>query len=210
MGQEAICKARFENKTSQGKAMLETDYVLFRGDFRVKIPFRAMTAVEAKGAWLEIESSEGSLGLNLGAAAQKWAQKILHPPSRIDKLGVKAGMRVSVLGVTDATFAGEMEERCADVSARFASKADMIFFGAEKKTALDRLVGLSRSIVPEGAIWIVYPKGVREITENDVLSATRAAGLVDTKVVGFSKSHTAIKAVIPVAARKKMAANGRE
>jgi hypothetical protein len=38
MGQEANCKARFGKQVSAGRAMLETDYVLFRGDFRVKIP----------------------------------------------------------------------------------------------------------------------------------------------------------------------------
>src|SRR6266849_4967234 len=113
MGQETICKARFENKVSQGKAMLETDYVLFRGDFRVKIPFGTMTAVKANGAWLEIESSEGALALDLGPAAPKWAQKILHPPSRIDKLGVKAGMRVSILAVKDSQLSGEVAKRGA-------------------------------------------------------------------------------------------------
>ncbi len=41
MGQETVCKARVHGKISQGKALLETDYVLFRGDFRVKIPFRS-------------------------------------------------------------------------------------------------------------------------------------------------------------------------
>ncbi len=204
MGQETICKARFENKVSQGKAMLETDYVLFRGDFRVKIPFGTMTAVKANGAWLEIESSEGALALDLGPAAPKWAQKILHPPSRIDKLGVKAGMRVSILAVKDAKLSGEIAKRGAEVRSRLSPKSNIVFFGAEKKAALDRLAELSESIQPDGAIWIVYPKGVREITESDVLAAARAAGLVDTKVVGFSSSHTAIKAVIPAGdARRK-------
>src|SRR5262249_50135915 len=98
MGQELACKARFEGKTSAGKAHLETDYVLFRGDFRVKIMFRDIKSVEPRDGWLEIVSGDASLGLHLGAASGKWAQKILHPPSRIDKLGVKPGMRVSIVG----------------------------------------------------------------------------------------------------------------
>ena len=54
---------------------------------------------------------------------------------------------------------------------------------------------------PDAALWIIYPKGIREITENDVIAAIRAAGLKDVKVASFSATHTALKAVIPVAQR---------
>ena len=48
------------------------------------------------------------------------------------------------------------------------------------------------------ALWIVYPKGQKHITENDVLAAGRKVGLKDVKVVGFSATHTALKFVIPL------------
>jgi hypothetical protein len=51
------------------------------------------------------------------------------------------------------------------------------------------------------ALWIVYPKGQKHITENDVLAAGRKAGLKDVKVVGFSPTHTALKFVIPLRSR---------
>jgi hypothetical protein len=201
MGQEINCTGRSGKKTSVGKALLETDYVLFRGDFRVKIPFASMTSVTAKGAWLEIDSKEAKLALELGPAAEKWVQKILHPPSRMDKLGVREGLRVSVAGVKDAQFAKEIEQAGADLRSRVVSGSDIIFHGANEKSDLDRLDALSRSIHPAGAIWIIYPKGVRQITEMDVLTAIRAAGLKDVKVASFSATHTALKAVIPVSAR---------
>jgi len=46
-------------------------------------------------------------------------------------------------------------------------------------------------------LWVVAPKGVKEITEADVLAGGRKAGLVDVKVVRFSETHTAHKFVIP-------------
>ncbi len=49
--------------------------------------------------------------------------------------------------------------------------------------------------------WIVYPKGVKSITEAEVMKAGKAAGLVDTKVASFSSTHTALKMVIPVSKR---------
>src|SRR5678816_2403241 len=162
MGQEADCKARFKKQVSAGHAMLETDYVLFRGDFRVKIPFKSMRKVKATGDWLKIDAPEGALELDLGPAAAKWEQKILHPPSRLDKIGVKAGHKVVILGVDDAALAGELAERGAIVAKRAAAGTDIVLLGAGKKLDLDRLEALKPAIHPAGAVWIVYPKGVKE------------------------------------------------
>jgi hypothetical protein len=52
-----------------------------------------------------------------------------------------------------------------------------------------------------GAIRVVYPKGRKDITENDVRQAGLRAGLVDVKVARFSETHTALKFVIPVRRR---------
>lgn len=123
MGQEIACTAKFEGKESDGVAMLETDYVLFRGDFRIKIAFAAMKSVKAADDWLAIQSPEGSLKLLLGTRAEKWAQKILHPPTLFDKLGVKPGLRVRVIGAPD--FAEELA-RCGAIIV--AKSPDMIFF----------------------------------------------------------------------------------
>jgi hypothetical protein len=191
MGQEILCTAKFAKQTSQGKALLETDYVLFRGDFRVKVPFAAMKSVKPRGGWLEIKSPEGALALQLGSAAEKWAKKILNPPARLDKLGVKAGMRVALINLEDETLVKEIVERGASIDA----KANLILYGAEKKPALDRLNELGAIIGSEGSLWIVYPKGIREIREGDVIAAIRASGLVDVKVASFSPTHTALKAV---------------
>ena len=59
----------------------------------------------------------------------------------------------------------------------------------------------ARTIRGATVLWIVYPKGKKEITENDVLSAGRKASLKDIKVVGFSATHTALKFVVPLEGR---------
>ena len=39
MGSEAVCSVRYAGKVSEGKALLETSEVIFRGgDFRLRIP----------------------------------------------------------------------------------------------------------------------------------------------------------------------------
>ena len=192
MGKEANCTARFGAKTSQGKAMLETGYVLFRGDFRVKIPFGAMKSVKPRDGWLEIKAAEGALALQLGEAAEKWAHTILNPPSRLDKLGIKAGTRVSLVNLKDDVLMDEIAAQGAEIG----RTGDVVLFGAEKKSALDRVQKLASAMQPATALWIVYPKGVREITEGHVIAAIRAAGLADVKVASFSATHTALKGVL--------------
>ncbi len=52
-------------------------------------------------------------------------------------------------------------------------------------------------------MWILRPKGRKEITEGDTMSAGKRAGLVDVKVVSFSDEYSAEKFVIPVAKRTR-------
>ena len=131
------------------------------------------------------------------------------PPERdyshrllIDKLGVKPGQRVAVLGVEDAEFLRDLAGRDPQYSAgRLLKNADLIFFSAEAVDDLSRLELLSRSIQKRGAIWVVYPKGQKHIREMDVISAGKAAGLTDNKVCSFSATHTALRFVVPIAKR---------
>jgi hypothetical protein len=120
----------------------------------------------------------------------------------IDKLGVKAGQRVAVLGVESAEFLKDLSARVPEYSRgeRIAA-ADLIFFSAEARGDLSRLGSLVRSMQKNGAIWVVYPKGQTHIREIDVIEAGRAAGLTDNKVCSFSTTHTALRFVIPVAKR---------
>jgi hypothetical protein len=205
MGQEVNCKLRLGKKVAEGKALLESLELIFRGpDVRLKIAFREMSSVEAKDGWLRIRYPDGAVALELGAQAAKWADKILHPKSLIDKLGVKAGMRISLVGLDNSDFRRDLASRTADVTdGKAAPNADLIFLGAAGAKDLDRLRSLQKAIKPNGAIWVVYPKGQKHITEAGVFAAGKQAGMVDVKVASFSPTHTALKFVVPVSRRKK-------
>jgi hypothetical protein len=119
-----------------------------------------------------------------------------------DKLGVKPGQRISVIGVEDASFLAELAPRVPDYSRGESVRAsDLIFFSAENVKDLDRLKSLAKSMQSNGAIWVVYPKGQKHIREIHVIAAAKSAGLVDNKVCSFSPTHTALRICIPVANR---------
>ena len=168
----------------------------------MRIPLKEVQSTEAKRGELLLTWREGTASFTLGKDAEKWALKIRYPRGRLEKLGVKEGMRVAVLGVEDPAFHEEILARVKDLSQLQPKKqSDIIFLGIESKEKLSRIGKLVSSIKPAGAIWTVYPKGQKHITQSDVMTAGKAAGLVDTKVVGFSETHSALKWVIPVAKR---------
>lgn len=120
----------------------------------------------------------------------------------IDKLGVKPGQRIAVLGVESAEFLNDLSARVPGYSrGKRVADADLIFFSAESREDLSRLESLSRSIAKNGAVWVVYPKGQTHIRETDVIAAGKQAGLMDNKVCSFSATHTALRFVIPLAKR---------
>lgn len=202
MGNEATCKVRFGKQESEGKALLETSEVLFRGDFRLKIPFSNIKSAKTVDGELRLQTAEGLASFHLGAAAEKWLEKILHPKSRIEKLGVKPGAKVSLLGEFEAGFLSEVQALTKSVTkGKPAPDSGQIFLAADSREGFSTLSRIAKTMSGAAALWIVYPKGQKHITENDVLAAGRKSGLKDVKVVGFSATHTALKFVIPLANR---------
>jgi hypothetical protein len=206
MGNEATCNLTIGKQKSKGTAMLETSELIFRpadGSPRMKIAFSSMKSVQAIDGQLRVESADAMMAFNLGAVAEKWRDKILHPKSRAEKLGIKPGTSVSLVGEFDGAFLTELRAATKEITTvKIATSSDLIFLGANLDKDLPSAIGkAAKAMKGAAALWIVYPKGKDEITENDVLTAGRKAGLKDVKVVAFSPTHTALKFVIPVAGR---------
>jgi hypothetical protein len=185
MGQEIKCRVEFGKEASEGKALLETAELLFRGAFRLKIPFQSITVMEAAGGKLKIQFGGEAAIFHLGPAAEKWAAKIRNPPSRLDKLGVKPGTKVHLINKHDPDFRRELAERGAVLE---KSKPDLIFLAVKNKDELVEMAYLTG-----GPVWVIYPKGIQAVTENDVIKAGRSVGFADIKVASFSATHTALK-----------------
>jgi hypothetical protein len=131
------------------------------------------------------------------------AEKDYSHRTRLQKLGVKPDWRVSVLSVGDPAFLAELRGAVTQVGVgRVLDESDAIFFGASHEKELVRLGALKRSMKQNGALWVIRPKGRKEISERAVMDAGKAAGLVDVKVISFSDTHTGEKFVIPVADRR--------
>jgi hypothetical protein len=204
VGNEANCVVTFGKQKARGKALLETSELIFRGEdgaLRLKLAFSGIKATAEDGR-LRLESPEGIAVFDLGANAAKWCEKILHPKTRLEKLGVKSDAVIAVLGKFDEGFLSELRSRTKNLShEKIAADVEWIFLAADSSKDLAQLSKIVKSLKGAAALWIVYPKGQKQITENDVIAAGRKSELKDVKVVGFSPTHTALKFVIPVSKR---------
>jgi hypothetical protein len=203
MGNEAACKAHFGKKQATGKALLETAELIFRpadGSPTLKIPFSTIKTAKASDGELHLQTPSGPVIFELGPRAEKWRHKILHPKTRAEKLGVKPGIHISLLGDFDPDFLRELRAATKNIrEGKLDPTSDLIFLSVNSATDLASAGNKAeKALKGAAALWIVYPKGQKEITEIDVLSTGRKAGLRDVKVVGFSPTHTALKFVVPL------------
>jgi hypothetical protein len=217
MGQEALCLARIGERVVQVTALLETDELILRGEYRARLPFAGIEAVEATDGYLTLYRAGEPIVLELGAAAERWAAKIRNPPTLLDKLGVKPGQRVAVVGLRDMGLRAQLGER-AEVyesmgvaAASFAhdvvgAEFDLAFLQIDDLAVLRAALPVLReSIAQAGAVWVIHPKRRPDLKDTDVMAAGRAAGLVDNKTARISESHTGLRFVIPKASRRPAA-----
>jgi len=204
MGLETQCTLERDRRKVVGRAQLESDHIAFRGRTQsARFLLADVSHVEVEGDVLVLTHRDGAARLHLreGMAAT-WLAKIRNPRSLLDKLGVREGMRVAVIGVDDADFLRQLRERVGRYDADAQPSTDVVVLGIDAASQLSVLAALKSTLVPNGAIWVVHRKGKEAtVRDVDVFAAGRAAGLVDNKVAAFSPTHTAERLVIPRAAR---------
>jgi hypothetical protein len=123
----------------------------------------------------------------------------------LDKLGVKPGSRVAVVDLDDPPFMKLLRDRTKDVvMGKPRTPCDLVFMGADDERDLRRLKVIKTWIEPNGAIWVIRPKGGRgPLRDTDLIDAGLAAGLVDNKIASFSETHGAMRFVFRLRDRPK-------
>jgi hypothetical protein len=182
------------------KGDFASDHVTFSGGRRGEVPYTKIVVVSTAKGVLKLRVDDAVMEFPLGQKVDRLANKIRSPPTLMDKLGVKPGMKT--VGLDVPSFLAKQIQKTAAYSEHEPSQpVPMLFLAIKDTEGLERLAGLVRRIQPEGALWVVYPKGKRDIRESDVLAAGREAGLKDVKVARISPTHTALKFVVPLADR---------
>lgn len=125
------------------------------------------------------------------------------------KLGFKPGMKVFVANAP-ANYRALLEPLPEGVSfvTRVGKGADIVHaFFAERRTLEAALPGYMKSVFPDGAIWVSWPKKTAKVatglTEDVMREVALPLNLVDVKVCAIDDVWSGLKLVIRKAARDK-------
>lgn len=193
MGKDARADATWpDGGRDTGRLQLEMPRLSFRGDARKVFQGKDLAGVRADGNDLIL--ADGTR-FRLPGRAKGWMDEILNPKGRLDKLGVKPGLRIATVNLDDADFAAELEAAEICLTDEPAG-LDLLFYGADSPAELAAIGDLAPRLVERGGLWIVSLKGkLARIKDVEVMAAARTHGLVDIKVCAFSETRTALKLV---------------
>jgi hypothetical protein len=192
MGKEAQVEAVWPGGAREaGRLQYEPPRLIFRGSARRVFEGQGLAAIRADGRDLVL--ADGAR-FRLPTPAASWAEAILNPKGRLDKLGVKAGQRIGVINLDDPAFVAELAARIAPADGE--GEFDLLFYGADSGAELAGIGALIPRLAPRGALWVVSLKGKAvRVRDVEVMAAAKAQGLVDSKVVAFSDVRSALRFV---------------
>ena len=120
----------------------------------------------------------------------------------MQKIGIKPGHRV-VLRNHPPTFIRDLGKLPEGVESaeRLSGKANVVIYFTDKRAALEKdFVNLSSALVPDGMLWIGWPKKASgratDLTEDVVRKIGLEQGLVDVKVCAIDETWSGLKFVI--------------
>ena len=121
-----------------------------------------------------------------------------------DKLGLKPGHAVRVVGKGDKPLLARVREKTGRRLAGGGTPADVILYWPKTMEEITpTLAELRASIVSNGGIWVMTAKkgqtsasGLDYLNQADLIPLGLAAGLVDNKTCSISKDESGMRFVI--------------
>lgn len=122
------------------------------------------------------------------------------PASLVRKLGVRSGQVVALLWAPPGWEIEELPPHVRVVRRRDARPVDVVVAFVRRLAVLERRVeALTRSIVPDGSLWLAWPRRAgghqSDITDEAVRAAVLPTGLVDVKVAALDDDWSGLKFV---------------
>lgn len=123
--------------------------------------------------------------------------------SLVDKLGVKPGLRVAAINISNLQFIDLLTQTVqSKPSLSLRAKYDMVFLQIDTIEDLSRIHKVVNHLTDSGALWIFHPKGKNAaVKDAEVRNVYLSGGLVDNKISAYTQTHTATRCVIPLARR---------
>lgn len=196
VGKEAKTIVSIDGKGALSKVLLEGTDIVSRGEHRGKWNVKEMKGLKASAGKIAFSCDAGKVAIDLGDQAVKWLEALTNPRTRAQKLGVENGSTVCVLGESKGEDLSDVEEVSGKpLSKRMSASADVVLLFARRTAGLERLNAVAEGMQAACSVWVMWPKGVKEFGHEQVAAAGKAAGLSQTRSIGFSEVFSGLRFV---------------
>lgn len=204
MAMESACKLQVGKDHYEGHVRMEGDFIDFAGatKFRFRLGEIRTPRCEADVIMFSFHGNPVSIGLGEVQVAEEWIEYILNPQTLADKLGVEQGDSVRLLNLDDEELLSSLAGKEAKIVSREAARSNLVMLGVERASELRQIEDLTEKLRPNGAIWVVLPKGGRMVTKANVVAKAREVGFSQVETLDFSETQSAFKMVRPTKAKK--------
>ena len=121
-----------------------------------------------------------------------------------DKLGLKPGFAIRVVGKGDKALLARVREKTGRKMISDGTLADVILYWPKTVEEITpALTELRAAIVPNGGVWVMTAKkgrrsasGMEYLNQTDLIPLGLAAGLVDNKTCSVSENESGMRFVI--------------
>lgn len=128
----------------------------------------------------------------------------------VDKLGVKPGTRLALIGAPDGFDLGPLPAGVRVLRRCQAPLDTAVVFVTARADLERRWSALTAALAPAGALWVAWPKKtavraqgiVTDMTEHTVREVALPTGWVDTKVCAIDDTWSGLKCVLRVGSRR--------
>lgn len=190
MGREALCYGELGEEAGEVRALLESHELKLRGDIKATLAFTELQGAKVRGDALEAQTPRGLLRLHLGKIeARKWLDRIEHPPTLAQKLGIGPGTPVHVVSMPPE--GAEVLAQAGAVIGDFAG-AKLVFVAIASQDDLRALDHLARKLLSDAQLWVLRQKGKGAVVkEVEIMGVLRAQGLAPSKTAAWSEEYAA-------------------
>lgn len=187
------CSAVIKDSEHEGHLHVDSNELSFRStDLKWSVKVGPGTNAKSTDGELVVRRGSKSATFRVGLNADKWVDKILHPPSRGKKLGLKAGTRYWMSGEFESTFHDELRGHGLG-EARSTKSCDVAFVLMHTSADLKMFDKIVKASEPGTHLWAVYPKGKEGVGQTEVIARAREHGMGPGKGIAFDDVYSAMR-----------------
>lgn len=187
------CKAVIKAVKATGKLHVDSKQIEFRAkDVRWSVQVGKGTSAKVDGNKLVVRRGSKTATFDVGAKAEKWADKVVNPPTRATKLGLKSGSKVLLRGGLEDSFAQELSAHGL-VSVKSVKTCDIAFVKLNKAADFKVFDSVASSCATGVHIWAIWPKGIEAVGQGQVIGRAREHGMGPGKKISFDETCTAMR-----------------